>query len=163
MTETTASCGRCSQTIEDTPIGVSVDGGPLHSTDPVLRICPEHAASLARWLKRGRRRAVSPRPMVQEPEFECDAHDYSGGRGPRNTQKIYTFTSHCISKCNSYSLVFVCFVVHSVLGCQPDGDERGLLGVDEGIVLPVSRGAVCSGSIPNGLTLPASIGTDVNS
>ncbi len=29
MTETTACCGRCSRTIEDTPIGVSVDGGPL--------------------------------------------------------------------------------------------------------------------------------------
>ena len=52
MTETTACCGRCSRTIEDTPIGGSVDGGPLHSTDPVLRICPECAASLARRLER---------------------------------------------------------------------------------------------------------------
>ncbi len=51
MTETTACCGRC-QTVQDTLIGVSVDGGPLHSTAPVLLICPECAASLARWLER---------------------------------------------------------------------------------------------------------------
>jgi len=60
MTETTTKCGRCSRTIEDTPIGVSVDGGPLYSTDPVLRICPECAASPSRWLERGRRRDASP-------------------------------------------------------------------------------------------------------
>jgi len=72
MTETTACCGRCSRTIEDTAIGVSVDGGPLHETDPVLCLCPECAASLARWLERGRRRAASSRPMVQEPK---DADD----------------------------------------------------------------------------------------
>src|SRR5271157_3360813 len=65
MTETTACCGRCSRAIEDTAIDVSVDGGPLHSADPVLRICPECAASLSRWLERGRRRAATPRPMVQ--------------------------------------------------------------------------------------------------
>ena len=46
MTETTACCGRCSRTIEDTPIGVSMNGGPLHSIDAVLRICPECAAFL---------------------------------------------------------------------------------------------------------------------
>ena len=74
----------------------------------------------------------------------------------------------CVHNSNSYSLFFVCFVcfvLHSVLGCQPDGDEGGLLGVDEeGIgVASVEGGAVCLGSIPNGLTLPASIGTDVTS
>jgi len=66
MTETTTKCGRCSRTIEDTPIGVSVDGGPLYSTDPVLRICPECAASPSRWLERGRRRAAPPKPVPQE-------------------------------------------------------------------------------------------------
>ena len=83
MTETTATCGRCSRAIEDTPIGVSVDGGPLHSTDPVVRICPECAASLARWLERGRRRAASPRPMVQEPK---DADDQPRHRKHRSRE-----------------------------------------------------------------------------
>ena len=83
MTETTATCGRCSRTIEDTPIGVSVDGGPLHSTDPVLSICPECAASLSRWLERGRRRATSSRPMVQEPK---DADDQPRHRKHRSRE-----------------------------------------------------------------------------
>ena len=78
MTETTASCGRCSRTIEDTPIGVSVDGGPLHSTDPVPHICREWRHPWPDgWSEAGA--GPLPRPMVQEPEFECDAHDYSGG------------------------------------------------------------------------------------
>ena len=72
MTETTTTCGRCSRTIEDTPIGVSVDGGPLHSTDPVLSICPECAASLSRWLERGRRRAAPPKPVPQESKDKDD-------------------------------------------------------------------------------------------
>ena len=46
MTETTAYCGRCGETIEGSPIGVSVDGGPLHSTDHVLDICSGYAGSL---------------------------------------------------------------------------------------------------------------------
>src|SRR5208282_210139 len=80
MTETTATCGRCGHTIEDTPIGVSVDGGPLHPTDPVLSIC---AASLSRWLERGRRRAASPRPMVQEPMDADDQRPASETSIPR--------------------------------------------------------------------------------
>jgi len=72
MTETTACCGRCGHTIEDTPIGVSVDGGPLHSTDPVLSICPECAASLSRWLERGRRRAAPPKPVPHESKGTDD-------------------------------------------------------------------------------------------
>ena len=46
MTATKTSCGRCSRTLEDTTVGVSVDGGPMQSTDPVFRICP---VSADRW------------------------------------------------------------------------------------------------------------------
>jgi len=85
MTETTAACGRCSRTIEDSPIGVSVDGGPLRETDPVLGLCPECAASLARWLERGRRRTTSSRPMVQEPK---DADDSPRHRKNRSREEV---------------------------------------------------------------------------
>jgi hypothetical protein len=84
MTETTATCGRCSRTIEDTPIGVSVDGGPLHSADPLLRICAECAASLARWLERGRRRAATPRWMVKETKDADDQPRHRKHRSPGN-------------------------------------------------------------------------------
>ncbi len=89
MTETTTQCERCSRTIEDTPISVSVDGGPLHSTDPVLSICPECAASLSRWLERDRRRAASPRPMVQEPKDADDQprHRKHPSRGDRRRHR----------------------------------------------------------------------------
>ncbi len=82
MTEATASCGRCSRTIDDTPIGVSVDGGPLHSTfdRPSPPICPECAASMARWLERGRHRAASSPgvhlvlPLRRAPAAGRNAH-----------------------------------------------------------------------------------------
>jgi len=85
MTETTATCRRCSRAIEDTPIGVSVDGGPQLSTDPVLRICPECAASLSRWLERGRRRAAPPKPVPQESKDADDQprHRKHRSRGDR--------------------------------------------------------------------------------
>jgi len=85
MTETTACCGRCSRTIEDTPIGVSVDSGPLHETDPILRICPDCASSLSRWLERGRRRAGPPKPVPQESNGTVDQprHRKHQSRGDR--------------------------------------------------------------------------------
>jgi ribosome-binding protein aMBF1 (putative translation factor) len=66
MNETIVCCGRCGHTIEGAPIGVSMDGGPLHETDPILHICPNCAGSLTRWLERGRRRAVPPSPILQK-------------------------------------------------------------------------------------------------
>ena len=92
MTETTACCGRCSRTIEDTPNGVSVNGGPLHSTDPVLRICPECAASLSRWLERGRRRTAPPKPVPHESKGTDDQSRHRkpqslGGRRRHHVRK----------------------------------------------------------------------------
>jgi ribosome-binding protein aMBF1 (putative translation factor) len=92
MTETTTCCGRCGQTIEGVPIGVSVDGGPQLSTDPVLRICLECAASLARWLERRRCRAAPPKPVPQESKDKDDQtphrkHRSLGGRRRHHVRK----------------------------------------------------------------------------
>ncbi len=90
MTETTTCCSRCGNTIEGMPIGVEVDGGQMHSGDPVLSICPDCAGSLARWLGRGRHRAASSKPMVQEPKEDAEdqpRHRKHRSRGDRRRQQ----------------------------------------------------------------------------
>jgi ribosome-binding protein aMBF1 (putative translation factor) len=89
MIETTTSCSRCSRPIEGAPIGVSVEGGPLHELDPALHICLECARSLAQWLDRGRNRNAHPKPQLQEspkPEGQHQ-HRKHRSRGDRARQK----------------------------------------------------------------------------
>jgi len=85
MNETTVCCGRCGRLIEGASIGVAMDGGPLHETDPVLHICPNCAESLTRWLERGRRQAAARKPVPQESRDTDDQtrHRNDQSRGSR--------------------------------------------------------------------------------
>jgi len=112
-----------------------VDGGLLHSTDPVLRICPECAASLSRWLERGRRRAASPGPMVQEPK---DANDQPRHRKHRSREEVRRHRDRKALLMNaihrSACLLVVCFPFVSRADVRLDLSTATLTLNDRGVV-----------------------------
>lgn len=57
MTESPVSCGRCGGSVEAGAVTVTVDGGPLHASNPLFKLCPHCAGRMADWYGQRRKKA----------------------------------------------------------------------------------------------------------